>query len=160
MTGKYRKMNLFEVNLGTRTIRESKNFIPGKKPVTFSVQECSAGASLCYDLRFPEIYQAYRRKGCQLLVIPSAFTQKTGRSHWEILARARAIENLCYVVGPNQVGTDERGITAYGNSLIISPWGEILARGSDTREEILYADISLAEVKRVRKVLPGVFKNR
>ena len=160
ISGKYRKINLFEAQVNGRTIREEKNFLPGKRLFAARVKEFQAGISICYDLRFMELYQQYRRQGCQVFVVPSAFTQKTGRAHWEVLARSRAIENLSYLIGPNQVGTDERGITAYGNSLIVSPWGEVLARASSDKEEIIYAELNMEEIRRVRKILPRLFKDR
>lgn len=158
--GKYSKKNLFETRVGNWPIREAKNFLPGRKSCACRVKEFKVGVSICYDFRFPEIYQAYRQQGCQVFAVPSAFTRKTGQAHWEVLARAHAIENLCYLIGPNQTGIDGYGIAAYGNSLIISPWGEILARASDDKEEIIYADIQLNEIKRVRKILPSLFKGR
>lgn len=158
--GLYRKRHLFEADIGGRVICEAKNFLPGQALFVARVKDIKIGVSICYDLRFPEIYQAYRRAGCHVLAVPSSFTRRTGQAHWEALARARAIENLCYVLGPNQVGRDEQGLLAHGHSLIVSPWGEVMARGSGHREEILYADIQLADVKAARKKLPGLFKGR
>ena len=112
--------------------------------------------SVCYDLRFPALYRYYAKGGVNVLCVPSAFTQKTGQAHWEVLLRARAIENLSYVVAPNQIGKDGRGVPSYGNSMIIDPWGKILARASEKNEEIIYADINSAIMKRVRKILPRV----
>jgi len=154
--GTYRKRNLFAARLGNRVIREDKNFLAGQKSLAAKVNGFRLGVSICYDLRFAEIYRDYRRQGCDILAVPSAFTYKTGKAHWEILLRARAVENLCYVLGPNQVGVDERGIAAYGSSMVVSPWGEVVARGSTSKEEIVYADILATEIKSARARLPGI----
>ena len=91
-----------------------------------------------------------------MLSIPSSFTAVTGKAHWEVLLRARAIENLCYVLAPNQVGEDGRGILSYGHSMIVGPWGEVLARASKEKEEIIYADVDLNWIKKKRKILPQI----
>jgi nitrilase len=113
------------------------------------------GISICYDLRFPELYQRYARQGAEILCVPSAFTKMTGMAHWEVLLRARAIENLCYVLAPNQIGRDGNGVPSYGNSMIIDPWGKILARASGSKEEIIYADLDKRALKDQRAILPG-----
>ena len=97
------------------------------------------GLSICYDLRFPGLYQKYAREGVEILAVPSCFTKKTGEAHWETLLRARAIENLCYVLAPNQVGTDVRGMQAHGHSMIISPWGEVIACGEQRPRRLFWA---------------------
>ncbi len=157
---KYRKINMFDALLGQKKIRESNNFLKGKKRTLSKVDKFKCGLSICYDLRFPNLYQSYAQDGAHILAIPSAFTQKTGEAHWKILVRARAIENLCYVLAPNQLGTDNRGIKLYGNSMIVSPWGEILAKASNNREEIIYAKLDMKELVRCRKILPSVRKSR
>ena len=116
------------------------------------------GLSICYDLRFPELYQDYARGGVEILTAPSCFTKKTGEAHWETLLRARAIENLSYVLAPNQIGSDARGMQAYGHSMIISPWGEVIARGSATDQEIIFGEINMEEIRRARQTLPGIIK--
>lgn len=155
---KYRKIHLFDAKLQTATLKESKIFIAGTRPALGKIGKFSLGMSVCYDLRFPDLYQVYRRSGAHMLSVPSCFTQTTGSAHWEILLRARAIESQAYVLAPNQVGKDARGIVSYGNSMAVGPWGEILVRGSANKEEILYADISLREIKKSQKILPG-FRN-
>jgi nitrilase len=107
-------------------------------------------------LRFPDLYQHYAYQGADILCVPSAFTKKTGEAHWEILLRARAVENLCYVIAPNQTGKDGRGVATYGHSMIIDPWGKILARASGRKEEIIYADINQSTLKEKEKLLPGI----
>ncbi len=159
ITAKYRKIHLFDARIGDRIVKESDCFRAGRVPQTVKVGEFRMGLSICYDLRFPGLYQKYARRGVEILSVPSCFTRKTGEAHWEALLRARAIENLSYVLAPNQVGTDARGMQAHGHSMIISPWGQVLARGSEGEEEIIFADINMEEVRKARQVLPGIIAN-
>lgn len=158
VAAKYRKMNLFDAVLGKRRLKESDTFLAGKKPVMTTIEKFKAGLSICYDARFPALYQFYSRHGADILFVPSAFTQKTGQAHWEVLLRARAIENLCYVIAPNQTGTDQRGVACFGHSMIINPWGEILAKASADKEEIIYADVEMRAIRANRKILPSLKK--
>ncbi len=153
---KYRKINLFDARIGKKIIKESQQLLPGKKLAMPKVQGFNVGLSICYDLRFPEIYREYAKRGAHVLCVPSAFTKKTGVAHWEALLRARAIENMCYVLAPNQTGKDSRGIPSYGHSMIVSPWGEILARASGTREEIIFANLNMQKIKEGRRALPSI----
>jgi len=125
----YRKIHLFEAHLETgQTIRESDVFQSGDAPQLAEVEGWRCGLSICYDLRFPELYRHYTARGAHILLAPSNFTQRTGRDHWRILNRARAIENQCFVVAPAQCGTNVKtGITSYGHSLVVGPWGEVVA---------------------------------
>lgn len=158
VAAKYRKIHLFDARIGDKIVREADSFQAGCRLATVKAGGFRAGLSICYDLRFPDLYQRYARKGVEILTVPSCFTKKTGEAHWEALLRARAIENLAYVLAPNQVGTDSRGMEAYGNSMIISPWGEILARGSSLGQEIVYGDIRIEEIDKARLILPGIVK--
>ncbi len=158
VSAKYHKIHLFDARLGDKIIRESDCFKPGRAGITAHVGDFRVGLSVCYDLRFPAFYSAYRKAAVDIITAPSCFTQKTGQAHWEVLLRARAIENLCYVLAPNQVGVDARGVAAYGNSMIISPWGDVLARASSDKEEIIQAEISKEEIKKARAILPGIIK--
>ncbi len=158
VAAKYRKIHLFDARLGDKIIKESACFNPGKLPAMAKINEFNAGLSICYDLRFPGLYGQYAKKQADLLFVPACFTQKTGEAHWEVLLRARAIENLSYVLAPNQVGSDFRGVASYGNSMIVSPWGEVIARGSGDKQEIIYGDISVDQVKQARNILPGIIK--
>jgi len=158
ITAKYRKIHLFDACIGDKIVRESDSFLAGRRPTTVALGEFRMGLSICYDLRFPDLYQGYARRGVEILTVPSCFTKKTGEAHWEALLRARAIENLSYVLAPNQIGIDARGMQAYGHSMIISPWGEIIARGSAATQEIIYGEINMEEVKKARSVLPGIIK--
>lgn len=156
---KYRKIHLFQARINQRVIDETQSFVPGKTPVLTKIKSFKVGLSICYDLRFPEIYRRYSKEGAGVLVVPSCFTQKTGQAHWHTLLKARAIENSCFVLAPNQCGQDHQGMFAFGHSLIINPWGDILAQASADQEEIINADISLEEIKRVRQILPGLKKH-
>jgi predicted amidohydrolase len=156
IAAKYRKIHLFDARIGDRIVREADCFRAGRRPATASIGEFKAGLTICYDLRFPGLYQNYARRGVEILTVPSCFTKKTGEAHWEALLRARAIENLSYVLAPNQVGMDARGMQAYGHSMIISPWGEVIASGSGNAEEIIFGEIHMEEVLKARQVLPGI----
>lgn len=155
---KYRKIHLFDAILGDKIIRESDFLVKGGRLQTVSVGEFRAALSVCYDLRFPDLYQSYARQKATVLSVPSCFTKQTGQAHWESLLRARAIENLCYVLAPAQVGKDDRGMEAYGHSMIISPWGDVMACGSSDKEEIIDGEISLEAVQEARAKLPGIVK--
>lgn len=159
IVAKYRKINLFDAVLGRKKIRESEKIKAGAKIALTKVKTFKAGLTVCYDLRFPGLYQKYAARGAHVLCVPSVFTKKTGEAHWETLLRARAIENLCYVLAPNQIGKDARGVESYGNSMVVDPWGKILARASGDKEEVLFADISMKTVERVKKILPSLKNN-
>ena len=106
------------------------------------------------------MYRHYSKEGVDILTVPSSFTLKTGQAHWEVLLRARAIENFCYVLAPNQIGKDGRGISSYGNSMIINPWGEILARASQNKEEIIFAELNKKTIDEKKIILPGLKHRR
>ena len=152
---RYRKIHLFNAVIGKTKLKESQRFCKGYKTVLSKVDQWTAGLSICYDLRFPELYQKYARAGANILCVPSSFTKTTGSAHWEALLRARAIENLCYVLAPNQIGKDGCDVASYGNSMVIDPWGKILARASENKEEIIYAYLDKKVLKKRRKILPG-----
>lgn len=156
ITAKYRKIHLFDACLGGKIIKEGDVFLAGRRLVTARAGEFTVGLSICYDLRFGDLYQNYARRGTNLLTVPSCFTKKTGEAHWEVLLRARAIENLCYVLAPNQVGSSARGLQAHGHSMIVAPWGEVLACGSGETEEIVFGQISVDEIGKARARLPGI----
>src|SRR3989338_5763274 len=153
---KYRKMHLFDIKLKGKEILESKRNQAGNKPSLVNVESIKMGLSICYDLRFPELYRKYSSAGAEIICIPSSFTKPTGEAHWHTLIRARAIENLSYVIAPNQAGTGSGGIKTYGHSLIVDPWGKILAEGSANKEEVIYAEIDLEYLKYIRKNLPAL----
>ncbi|HZR82330.1 MAG TPA: carbon-nitrogen hydrolase family protein [Candidatus Binatia bacterium] len=150
----YRKIHLFDVSLPGRVeVRESARRSPGDAPVCVDTEVARLGLSVCYDLRFPELYRALSRSGAQVLCVPSAFTFPTGAAHWDVLVRARAIENQCYVVAPNQIGPTADGHHDYGHSSIVDPWGTVVARASDG-EGVVVGEIDLAYLARVRSELP------
>jgi len=154
IAGRYRKIHLFDVDLpGRVTVRESDTRQGGGEPVTVVTDLGVIGLSVCYDLRFPELYRALTRAGAELVVVPSAFTFPTGAAHWEILLRARAIENQVYVIAPDQCGRSASGGLSYGHSMIVDPWGVPVARATDG-EGIIVAEIDREYVQRVRRELP------
>jgi deaminated glutathione amidase len=152
--GTYRKLHLFDVDIpGQVSVRESDTRTPGSNVVAVPTPRGTIGLSICYDLRFPELYRALARAGATILAVPSAFTFVTGAAHWEPLLRARAIENQCYVLAPNQTGTSPHGFADYGNSMIVDPWGTVLARAADG-ERVILAEIDPAHVAQVRRAMP------
>jgi nitrilase len=152
---RYDKIHLFDAVIDpTNPYAESRFVEPGSSLVTFESGGRTMGLSICYDLRFPEMYRALGLRGASVLFVPSAFTRETGRDHWEVLLRARAIENLSYVVAPAQSGEHGGRRASYGRSMIIGPWGQILAQCQDG-EGIAVADLDFDKVDEVRKRLPG-----
>lgn len=127
---RFDKIHLFDVAIPdtTEQYKESASTVPGNEPVTVDTPLGRLGLSVCYDLRFPELYRTYAAAGAELLTVPSAFTEVTGRAHWEVLVRARAIENLCTVIAPNQGGRHPGGRETFGDSLVVDPWGRVLDR--------------------------------
>lgn len=153
ISARYRKIHLFDAVIEKTKIEESRHFSAGRKTAMAKIGLWSVGLSICYDLRFPDLYQKYAKSGAGILCVPSAFTKATGRAHWEVLLRARAIENFCYVLAPNQTGKDGRGVVNYGNSMIVDPWGKVLARASGGEEEIIFADLDENLLRRKGKAL-------
>lgn len=158
---RYDKIHLFDVDLPARgeKYRESAHVAPGSEPRVVDTPLGRIGLSVCYDVRFPELYRALSAAGAQLLTVPSAFTAPTGRAHWESLLRARAIENLCYVVAPAQSGFHANGRETHGDSLIIDHWGRILARLPRGRGCVV-ADIDLERQSEVRASFPALMHRR
>ncbi len=150
----YRKRHLFKARLKTSPVDEGRHFVAGKKTAAARLGPFRLGCAICYDLRFPEMFQQYYKKGCNVLVVPSAFTHETGKAHWETLLRARAIETRSYVLAPNQYGKDGNGVMAHGNSMIVDPWGKVLARAKTVGTEVLYAELALGEIQKARQRLP------
>jgi deaminated glutathione amidase len=151
----YRKIHLFDVEVGGRAYRESDTDEPGDEVVLSELQGgVGLGLTICYDVRFPELYRVLAVRGARVLVVPAAFTVPTTRDHWEPLLRARAIENGCFVVAANQVGRHGAGFESGGRSLILDPWGRILAEGSTDREALLVADLDLEAQDEVRSRMP------
>lgn len=157
----YDKIHLFDVQLPTgETHKESDIMKPGEKAVTAKIDdEFTLGMSICYDLRFAYLYRKLANKGANILSVPSAFTVPTGKAHWETLLRARAIEIGSYVIAPAQVGTHEGGRQTYGHSLIISPWGEVLADGGE-QEGFITVEIDIKNVQQARQSIPALQHDR
>jgi deaminated glutathione amidase len=155
----YRKIHMFDVEAGGVEYRESEHEQPGSEIVTARLGELTLGLSVCYDLRFPELYRILAVRGARLIAVPSAFTMATGRDHWEVLLRARAIENQAFVLAPNQVGEAPPHYSSYGHSAIVDSWGEVLAVAPDG-ECTVVTDIDLAAQERVRDSLPSLANRR
>ncbi len=157
----YRKIHLFDVEVSGRVYRESDTDEPGEEIV---LSELAGGVPLgmmvCYDVRFPEVSRILAVRGARVLVVPAAFTLPTTRAHWEPLVRARAIENQCFVVAANQVGRHPGEYESGGHSLIVDPWGEVLARAGDEAEAVIVADLDFARQDEVRATLPALANRR
>lgn len=153
---RYDKIHLFDVVVeGQETYQESAKVIPGNNIVIVDTPFAKIGMTVCYDIRFPELYRALMLKGADIILVPSAFTIPTGKVHWEILLKARAIENLCYIVAPGQVGHRANGLGTYGHSMIISPWGECLAElGNEAG--IVFSQIDINKMKTIRTQFPSI----
>jgi len=152
---RYNKIHLFDVYIESHgeTYKESETFEAGEEPVVVETPFGKIGLTICYDLRFPELYRKLVQMGAEIIVVPSAFTAATGKAHWEILLRARAIENLCYIIAPNQGGYHVNGRETYGHSMTIDPWGgilDILPHGAG----YVIADIDIENIKKLRKNFP------
>jgi len=155
----YRKLHLFDVDVpGGKRFRESDSVEPGSDVVVAPTPWGGLGLSICYDLRFPELYRAQAAKGVRIIAVPSAFTAETGKDHWHVLLRARAIENQVYVMAPAQVGTHGPTRRSYGHALVVDPWGVIIAECSD-QEGFALARLDFAHQDRLREALP-VLKHR
>jgi predicted amidohydrolase len=154
------KIHMFDVKLpGGESYRESKNYAAGDAAVVAELPWGTLGLTVCYDLRFPHLYRALAKAGADFLAIPSAFTRQTGEAHWHVLMRARAIENGCFVFAAAQAGKHESGRETYGHSLIVSPWGEVIAEaGSDAG--VMVADVKPADVEAARQRIPSLQHDR
>ncbi len=160
MLANYRKIHLFDVTLPSgKRYAESANTRAGTELCVIPFGGLSLGMSICYDLRFPELYRALAAAGANVLTVPAAFTRETGREHWHILLRARAIESTCWVVAPAQVGQHPRGRETYGHALIVDPWGRICAE-AESDSPLVCADLTQTELDAVRSRLPSLAQRR
>lgn len=156
IAARYDKIHLFDVDLSDReSYRESASVAPGERAVVAATPWGRLGMSVCYDLRFPLLYRALAQGGAEFLAIPSAFTVPTGRAHWHVLLRARAIETGCFVLAPAQTGAHAEGRTTYGHSLAVDPWGRVLADAGDVAG-VAIADIDPAQVAEARRAIPSL----
>lgn len=152
----YRKIHLFDVQTpGGVDYLESKEITAGDDIVTFAIDDCIFGMAICYDLRFPELFRALAQKGAHVLLVPAAFTLQTGRDHWELLLRARAVENLCWVVAAGQIGKAPPRHHSFGRSMVISPWGLVTSCAPDHQATLL-SEIDLEELDRIRLRFPAL----
>jgi predicted amidohydrolase len=160
IAARYDKIHMFDVDLaGGESYRESRSFRSGVAAVTADLPWGRLGLTVCYDLRFANLYRALAQAGACFLTVPSAFTVPTGRAHWHVLLRARAIETGCYVLAPAQCGEHAEGRRTFGHSLIVAPWGEIIAEAGD-EPGIIYADIDPAKVEEARRMVPALRHDR
>ena len=154
----YRKIHLYDVSLPDQPpIRESESITAGSELVTHQVGEARVGLSICYDVRFPELYRGLMTQGAQVLCVPAQFQHTTGREHWHTLLRARAIENECYVVAPAQwgtVGDPEDRRRSYGHSLVVDPWGRVLVEAPEEGDGVWFADLDLDRQRELRRSFP------
>ncbi|HJZ85913.1 MAG TPA: carbon-nitrogen hydrolase family protein [Polyangia bacterium] len=156
----YRKIHLFDVDIphGAQ-FRESDSVVPGQRPVVVETPWGRLGLSVCYDLRFPELYRALAQEGARMIVVPSAFTLHTGKDHWHALLRARAIENQCFLIAPAQFGRHNEKRTTYGHSVIVDPWGTVLAEMGD-REGVAVAELDFDFLEKTRREMPCLTHRR
>jgi deaminated glutathione amidase len=163
LAARYDKIHLFrferESAAGRESYDEGRTILAGATPTACSAAGLRVGLSVCYDLRFPELYRALMTPPCELLSVPSAFTYTTGQAHWELLLRARAVENQCYVIAPAQGGRHENGRRTWGHSMIVDPWGEVLAVRPEC-EGVVIAEIDTARIADVRSQLPALTHRR
>jgi predicted amidohydrolase len=160
IVARYDKIHMFDVDLaGGESYRESRNFRPGESAIAADLPWGRLGFTICYDLRFPSLYRALAEAGASFIAIPAAFTKQTGEAHWHVLIRARAIENGCYVFAAAQGGMHENGRATFGHSLIVDPWGRIVAEGG-TEPGVVIAKVDPAEVAAARGRVPSLQHGR
>ncbi|WP_439619929.1 carbon-nitrogen hydrolase family protein [Hyphomonas sp.] len=154
---RYDKIHMFDVEVGDgQSYRESRAYRPGGSAALADTDFGTVGMTICYDVRFPHLYRQLAQAGASILTVPAAFTRVTGEAHWHVLLRARAIETGCFVVAPAQGGRHEDGRETFGHSLIISPWGEILAEANGDEPGVIWADLNLEEVEMARRRIPSL----
>ncbi|MEL6858444.1 MAG: carbon-nitrogen hydrolase family protein [Pseudomonadota bacterium] len=157
IAARYDKIHMFDVEIGDgQANRESKAYRAGQTATLADIAIGRVGMTICYDVRFPHLYRALGQAGAQLITIPAAFTRVTGEAHWHVLVRARAIETGCFVLAPAQGGHHEDGRETFGHSLIVSPWGEIIAEANHDQPGYILADLDLAEVAKARARIPAL----
>jgi nitrilase len=161
LLARYRKIHLFDVAVDDEvTVSESRTRAPGEQTSCITTELGRIGIAVCYDLRFPELFRSLAKQGAELVVLPSAFTATTGAAHWHTLVRARAIENQCYFLAPNQFGATALGYRNYGHSLIVDPWGRICAEAGENDEAVLECDLEAERLAEVRSAVPSLQHRR
>jgi predicted amidohydrolase len=159
LLARYRKIHMFDVEVGGQVYRESEAETAGDRPVVIEAEGWQVGLTVCYDVRFPELYRQETLMGAELITVPAAFTMFTGKDHWELLLRARAVENQLYVVAANQWSSFAPGKQTYGRSMIIDPWGLVLASAPDS-DCVITADLDRERMQRIRQELPSLANRR
>jgi deaminated glutathione amidase len=160
--GRYDKIHLFDVDIPQRNerYRESATVAPGNNATVVSTPLGRVGMAVCYDVRFPELFRVLQEQGAEILSVPSAFTAPTGKAHWELLLRARAVENLCYVLAPAQSGIHPNGRETWGDSLIVDPWGQVLSRVAEPGPGLAVAEIDRTVQQELRERFPALSHRR
>lgn len=157
---RYRKLHLYDVQIPGRVdAKESETIAPGSEVVTADIEGHTAGLTICYDIRFPELYRALADEGAEIVFLPAAFTLFTGKDHWEVLIRARAIENQCFMLASGTQGINEEGKATYGRSMIVDPWGTVLATAPDG-DGYAIAKLDFDSMQRIRRELPSLANRR
>jgi predicted amidohydrolase len=157
---RYDKIHMFDVDLaGGESYRESATYRPGDRAVLANLPWGTLGMTICYDMRFPQLYRTLAQAGAMFITVPSAFTRPTGQAHWHVLLRARAIETGCFIIAPAQCGEHAEGRKTYGHSLIVSPWGEVLADGGE-QVGISLVEIDATKVREARGMVPALDHDR
>jgi len=159
IVARYRKLHLFDVDVDGRRYRESDTMAPGEDVVLTKLGDTPVGLTICYDLRFPELYRRLGAGGARIITAPSAFTFETGKDHWDLLVRTRALENQVFVLAAAQVGSHPPGLACWGNAMIVDPWGTVLARAPEA-ECVVLADIDFEHQDRIRASLPALSHRR
>jgi len=161
LAARYDKIHMFDVNLPNgQTFRESKSYQPGRQVVIAQLPWARLGLTICYDMRFPQLYRALAQAGAEVIAVPSSFTRPTGEAHWHTLLRSRAIETGCWILAAAQGGMHEVGRETYGHSLIVSPWGEVAAEAAGVEPGVIIADIDLTLVAEARARIPSLEHDR
>lgn len=151
----YRKIHLFDVNVNNTSIHESRQYHSGNQPKVITINGWRFGLSICYDIRFPELYRTYFKQRVDAILIPASFTKATGEKHWKILCQARAIENQAFVLAPNQCGLGAGGVDTYGTSLAVDPDGHIINQGNETQPEVMLVELKYSILENVRQQMPN-----
>ena len=152
ISGRYDKINMFDANLSSKEkYNESNRYAAGSKNVVIENELGRIGLTICFDIRFPELYQKLSNQGCNIITIPSAFTVKTGKFHWEVLLRARAIETSCWILAPAQIGEHYPKRKTWGHSMVVDPWGNILVEAKN-KQKLIYADLDLNRSNDIKKI--------
>jgi len=161
LAARYDKIHMFDVDLANgESWRESATYTPGEQAVIAEVGPLRIGLAICYDVRFPQLFRSYGQAGVNILTAPAAFTRQTGRAHWHVLERSRAIENGCYLVTAAQGGTHEDGRETYGHSLVVDPWGEVITEAAHDDPAVIFADLDLEAVGHTRGRIPSLANGR